>query len=87
MSSHDVPDVVAAEQLSHALVERAELGLVEGVRQAEHRTGVLHRREPFEGGAPTRWVGDSGVTSSGCFASRSWSSRMSASYASSAIVG
>ena len=35
----------------------------------------------FEAGAPTRCVGESGVTSFGCFASRSWSSRMSVSYA------
>jgi len=40
-----VPDVVAAERLADALVERTDLRLVEGVRQAEHRVRVLHRRE------------------------------------------
>ncbi len=40
-----------------------------------------------EGGAPTRCVGESGVTSSGCSASSCWSSRISASYSESAIDG
>jgi hypothetical protein len=49
--------------------------------------GVFDWRERFEAGAPIRGVGESGVRSSGCFASRSWSSRMSVSDAWSAIVG
>ena len=37
--------------------------------------------------APTRWVGESGVTSSGCSASIARSSFSSASYSSSPISG
>ena len=40
-----------------------------------------------DGGAPTRCVGESGVTSSGCSASRDVSSRMSASYSASDTSG
>ncbi len=39
------------------------------------------------GAEPTRWVGESGVTSSGCSASSALSSSNSASYSSSAISG
>jgi hypothetical protein len=39
------------------------------------------------GAAPTRWVGESGVRSSGCCASSSCSSRNSASYSASLISG
>ena len=41
----DVADVVTAEGLADALVERPDLGLVERVRQRQHRVGVLHRGE------------------------------------------
>ncbi len=40
-----------------------------------------------EGAPPTRWVGESGVTSSGCAASIARSSSSSASYSSSPISG
>jgi hypothetical protein len=39
------------------------------------------------GSPPTRWVGESGVTSSGCSASIARSSSSRASYASSPIAG
>ena len=44
-------------------------------------------RKPSAGGAPTRWVGESGVTSSGCAASSARSSPIKASNASSEISG
>jgi hypothetical protein len=40
-----------------------------------------------DGAPPTRWVGESTVTSSGCSASSRSSSRMSLSYSASVIVG
>ena len=40
-----IPDVVAPERLPDALVERADLGFVERVREREHRVRVLDRRE------------------------------------------
>ena len=39
------------------------------------------------GAAPTRWVGESGVISSGCLVSSSRSSRISLSYSASGISG
>src|SRR4029077_1100214 len=49
----DVPDVVTAERLTDALIECADLGLVERVGQAEHRVRVLDRRESVR-----RWRAD-----------------------------
>ena len=40
-----------------------------------------------EGVAPTRWVGESGVTSSGCSSSSARSSRTQPSYSPSSTVG
>ena len=40
-----VSDVLAAEALPHALVECAELGFIEGVRERQHRMRVLDRCE------------------------------------------
>ena len=58
----DVGDrrVAEARALSHALVERAQLVLVVGVVEAEHRLQVLDGREPFDraaGDALRRRVG------------------------------
>ena len=39
------------------------------------------------GEAPTRWVGESGVRSSGCASSSAWRRRKSASYSASEISG
>ena len=66
-----IPDVLEAEALPDALVERTGLRLVEGVEPRQHRMGMFDGAKRFEAGAPTRCVGESGVTSSGCFASRS----------------
>ena len=43
--------------------------------------------KPSRGLPPTRWVGESAVSSSGCWASRAWSRRRSASYSASVISG
>ena len=43
--------------------------------------------DDLDGAAPMRWVGESDVTSSGCAASSASSSRSSASYCASVIVG
>ncbi len=47
-----VPDVVATQTLPDPLVERAELGFVERVRQREHRARVLDGREAIGGRRP-----------------------------------
>ena len=60
-----------------------ELVALLGVGQRQHRQGWRDRRERADGCAPTRWVGESGVTSSGCSASSACSSRSSASYSAS----
>ena len=49
--------------------------------------GCVTGRKPSAGGAPTRWVGESGVTSAGCAASSARSSPIRASNASSEISG
>ena len=50
----------------HAVVERAQFVVGVGVVEAEHRRHVLDGREALGGRPPTRCVGESGVTSSGC---------------------
>ena len=68
----DVGDRAAArpcvrEAPAHALVERAQLLLAVGVVEAEHRRrGARRCRTPRRAGPPTRCVGESGVTRSGC---------------------
>ena len=73
--------------LADAAVEVAQLGLVVALAQRLHRQPVLTGANSFAGAPPTRWVGESGVSSSGCAVSSSCSSRNSASKAASEICG
>ena len=82
-----------AQPAAHARVEGAQLVGVEGVAQREHGRAMLdvasgpRLGRTASAGAPTRWVGESGVTSSGCAASSSTSSRKRRSYSASLISG
>jgi pantothenate kinase type III len=62
-----VGQVIAAFQaILYALVEREEALFIKDVIQRQHRHFMADLAESASGAAPTRWVGESGVISSGC---------------------
>ena len=79
--------VGSAQPAPHALVEGAQFLFVVGVVERQHRGEVLDGGKASTGRPPTRCVGESGVTSSGCSASRRCSSRISASNSASESSG
>ena len=66
-----VHDVLGAQPLRHVLVPLLERLVVRDLLERAHRRGVVDLLELVRGAAPTRWVGESGVASSGSCSSSS----------------
>ncbi|CFW33756.1 Uncharacterised protein [Bordetella pertussis] len=81
--SRPAPRRVSATRLSKARTSSSSKAL------PSDSMGTAWRTLPnsASGAAPTRCVGESGVTSSGCSASSACRSRMSASYSASGTLG
>ena len=62
------------EKTQQSLLKGQDIGVGKGILQAEHGQAMPDLEKPSRGGAPTRRLGESSLTSSGCRASRSSSS-------------
>jgi hypothetical protein len=76
-----------AQALADALVEGAQLVLVEDVAEREHRPPWTTSPKVPVGRRPTRWVGESAVTRAGKAVSMATSSRIKRSYSASLSSG